>query len=412
MYFVYNIFLYIVFLLSPIIFLARILNGKEDPKRFKEKLCIYSKKNNLKSIWFHAVSVGELMSIIPVLKILEKDRKIDQIIVTTTTISSAKIFEKQKFKNIVHKYFPIDTNFLNKKFIKYWKPQAAFFVDSEIWPNMFKSLKKNNIPVILLNGRITKRSFERWSLIKNFSKAVFKNISLALPSNSETKNYLKKLGVNKIKLIGNLKYYGLSKVENKDKKFLKNKFKNFKVWCAASTHEGEENIISKLHKNIKRKQKKLLTILIPRHINRVEKIIEQINIDKLKVIKHSSSTSIKQNTDIYIVDTYGEAWKFYNLSNICFMGGSIINHGGQNPLEPARLGNYIVNGPNIGNFKEIYEFLSKNNMSTTTSNMSKIQKIIEKKLNNKISNLNKTKIIKIGEKILNGNMIYINKYIK
>jgi 3-deoxy-D-manno-octulosonic-acid transferase len=412
MYFVYNIFLYIVFLLSPIIFLVRILNSKEDPKRFKEKLCIYSKKNNLKSIWFHAVSVGELMSILPVLKILEKDRKIDQIIVTTTTISSAKIFEKQKFRNIVHKYFPIDTNFLNKKFIKYWKPQAAFFVDSEIWPNMFKNLKKNNIPVILLNGRITKRSFERWSLIKNFSKAVFKNISLALPSNSETKNYLKKLGVNKIKLIGNLKYYGLSKVKNKDKKFLKNKFKNFKVWCAASTHEGEENIISKLHKNIKRKQKKLLTILIPRHINRVEKIIEQINIDKLKVIKHSSSTSIKQNTDIYIVDTYGEAWKFYNLSNICFMGGSIINHGGQNPLEPARLGNYIVNGPNIGNFKEIYEFLSKNNMSTTTSNMSKIQKIIEKKLNNKISNLNKTKIIKIGEKILNGNMIYINKYIK
>jgi len=412
MYFVYNIFLNIVFLLSPIIFLVRILNSKEDPKRFKEKLCIYSKKNNLKSIWFHAVSVGELMSILPVLKILEKDRKIDQIIVTTTTISSAKIFEKQKFRNIVHKYFPIDTNFLNKKFIKYWKPQAAFFVDSEIWPNMFKNLKKNNIPVILLNGRITKRSFDRWSLIKNFSKAVFKNISLAIPSNSETKNYLKKLGVNKIKLIGNLKYYGLSKVENKDKKFLKNKFKNFKVWCAASTHEGEENIISKLHKNIKRKQKKLLTILIPRHINRVEKIIEQINIDKLKVIKHSSNTSIKQNTDIYIVDTYGEAWKFYNLSNICFMGGSIINHGGQNPLEPARLGNYIVNGPNIGNFKEIYEFLSKNNMSTTTSNMGKIQKIIKKKLNKKISNLNKTKIIKIGEKILNGNMIYINKYIK
>ena len=412
MYFVYNIFLYIVFLLSPIIFSIRVLNGKEDPIRFKEKLCIYSKKNNLKSIWFHAVSVGELMSIIPVLKILEKNKKIDQIIVTTSTISSAKIFEKQKFKNIVHRYFPLDTNFLNKRFIKYWKPQAAFFVDSEIWPNMFKNLKNNNIPVILLNGRITNKSFKRWSLIKNFSKSVFKNISLALPSNSETKNFLKKLGVNKIKLIGNLKYYGSSKFKNKDKKFLKNKFKNFKVWCAASTHEGEEIIISKLHKNIKRKEKKLLTIIIPRHINRVEKIIAQINVDKLKVIKHSSNTDIKKNTDIYIVDTYGEASKFYNLSNICFMGGSIINHGGQNPLEPARLGNYIINGPNIRNFKEIYKFLSKNNMSVTTSKMSKIQKIIEKKLNKKNSNLNKTKIIKIGEKILNGNMFYINKYIK
>ena len=412
MYFVYNIFLYIVFLLSPIIFFIRVLNGKEDPIRLKEKLCIYSKKNNLKSIWFHAVSVGELMSIIPVLKILEKNKKIDQIIVTTSTISSAKIFEKQKFKKIVHKYFPLDTNFLNKRFIKYWKPQAAFFVDSEIWPNMFRNLKNNNIPVILLNGRITNKSFKRWSLFKNFSKSVFKNISLALPSNSETKNFLKKLGVRKIKLIGNLKYYGSSKVKNKDKKFLKNKFKNFKVWCAASTHEGEEIIISKLHKNIKRKQKKLLTIIIPRHINRVEKIIAQINVDKLKVIKHSSKTDIKKNTDIYIVDTYGEASKFYNLSNICFMGGSIINHGGQNPLEPARLGNYIINGPNIRNFKEIYKFLSKNNMSVTTSKMSKIQKIIEKKLNKKNSNLNKTKIIKIGEKILNGNMFYINKYIK
>ncbi len=412
MYFVYNIFLYIVFLLSPIIFFIRVLNGKEDPIRLKEKLCIYSKKNNLKSIWFHAVSVGELMSIIPVLKILEKNKKIDQIIVTTSTISSAKIFEKQKFKNIVHKYFPLDTNFLNKRFIKYWKPQAAFFVDSEIWPNMFRNLKNNNIPVILLNGRITNKSFKRWSLFKNFSKSVFKNLSLALPSNSETKNFLKKLGVRKIKLIGNLKYYGSSKVENKDKKFLKNKFKNFKVWCAASTHEGEEIIISKLHKNIKRKQKKLLTIIIPRHINRVEKIIAQINFDKLKVIKHSSNTDIKRNTDIYIVDTYGEASKFYNLSNICFMGGSIINHGGQNPLEPARLGNYIINGPNIKNFSEIYKFLSKNNMSVTTSKMSKIQKIIEKKLNKKNPNLNKTKIIKIGEKILNGNMFYINKYIK
>ena len=412
MYFVYNIFLYIVFLLSPIIFFIRVLNSKEDPIRFKEKLCIYSKKNNLKSIWFHAVSVGELMSIIPVLKIFEKNKKIDQIIVTTSTISSAKIFEKQKFKNIVHRYFPLDTNFLNKRFIKYWKPQAAFFVDSEIWPNMFRNLKNNNIPVILLNGRITNKSFKRWSLFKNFSKSVFKNISLALPSNSETKNFLKKLGVRKIKLIGNLKYYGSSKVKNKDKKFLKNKFKNFKVWCAASTHEGEEIIISKLHKNIKRKQKKLLTIIIPRHINRVEKIIAQINVDKLKVIKHSSKMDIKKNTDIYIVDTYGEASKFYNLSNICFMGGSIINHGGQNPLEPARLGNYIINGPNIRNFKEIYKFLSKNNMSVTTSKMSKIEKIIEKKLNKKNPNLNKTKIIKIGEKILNGNMFYINKYIK
>ena len=412
MYFVYNIFLFIIFLFSPIIFLVRMFNGKEDPIRFKEKLCIYSKKNNLNSIWFHAVSVGELMSILPILNILEKNKQIDQIIVTSSTISSAKIFEKQKFKKIVHRYFPIDANFLNKKFINYWKPKAASFVDSEIWPNMFKNLKKSNIPVILLNARITKKSFKRWFLIKNFSNLVFKNISLALPSNTETKNFLKKLGANKIKFIGNLKYYGLSKINNNKKNILKNKFKNFKVWCAASTHEGEEILISNVHKNLKKNQKNLLTIIIPRHIDRVEKIIELMNKNQLEVIRHSSNKNINKNTDIYLVDTYGEASNFYDLSNVCFMGGSIINHGGQNPLEPARLGNYILNGPNIGNFKEIYEFLSKNNMSITTSNIDKIQKIIEKKLNKKISNLNKTKIIKIGEKILNGNMIYINKFIK
>ena len=412
MYFVYNIFLFIIFLFSPIIFLVRMFNGKEDPIRFKEKLCIYSKKNNLNSIWFHAVSVGELMSILPILNILEKNKQIDQIIVTSSTISSAKIFEKQKFKKIIHRYFPIDANFLNKKFINYWKPKAAFFVDSEIWPNMFKNLKKSNIPVILLNARITKKSFKRWFLIKNFSNLVFKNISLALPSNTETKNFLKKLGANKIKFIGNLKYYGLSKINNNKKNILKNKFKNFKVWCAASTHEGEEILISNVHKNLKKNQKNLLTIIIPRHIDRVEKIIELMNKNQLEVIRHSSNKNINKNTDIYLVDTYGEASNFYDLSNVCFMGGSIINHGGQNPLEPARLGNYILNGPNIENFKEIYEFLSKNNMSITTSNIDKIQKIIEKKLNKKISNLNKTKIVKIGEKILNGNMIYINKFIK
>ena len=204
----------------------------------------------------------------------------------------------------------------------------------------------------------------------------------------------------------------MSKINNNKKNILKNKFKNFKVWCAASTHEGEEILISNVHKNLKRKQKNLITIIIPRHIDRVEKIIELMNKNQLEVIRHSSNKNINKNTDIYLVDTYGEASNFYDLSNVCFMGGSIINHGGQNPLEPARLGNYILNGPNIGNFKEIYEFLSKNNMSITTSNLDKIQKIIEKKLNKKISNLNKTKIVKIGEKILNGNMIYINKFIK
>ena len=411
MYFVYSVFTYLVFIFSPFIILFRIINGKEDPTRFKEKFCIYSKKNYLKSIWFHAVSVGELMSIIPVLEKLEKNNKIKQIIVTSSTTSSAKIFEKQKFKKTIHKYFPLDTNYLNNKFINNWKIKTAFFVDSEIWPNMIKNLNKKKIPIIILNARITEKSFQRWKIFSKFTKSIFQKITIALPSNEDTKYFLKRLGTRKIEFAGNLKYYDESKnklIFNKD---LKKKFKYFKIWCAASTHNGEEIFISKLHKILKKKENNLLTIIIPRHIDRCKTIIEDLKKQNLKIITHSSNQEIKRNTDIYLVDAYGEAKKFYNLSNITFVGGSIVKHGGQNPLEPARLGNYIINGPNIGNFREIYNFLVRNKMSTTTASTLNIKKIVQEKINQKISNKNKEKIFKIGNIIINKNMFYINKYI-
>ena len=238
MYFIYSILTNLVIILSPLIFVFRILKGKEDTKRFQEKFCIYSKKNSFKTIWIHATSVGELMSIIPILKKLENHRKVNKIILTTSTTSSAKIFEKLNFKKTFHKYFPLDTNYLTKKFIKYWQPQLAIFVDSEIWPNMFKNLNKKQIPIIILNARITKRSFNKWKIFPSFTKQVFSKISLALPQNLETLRYLKILGVKNIKLAGNLKYYGEKNLENKNNPLLKKKFKNFKIWCAASTHNG------------------------------------------------------------------------------------------------------------------------------------------------------------------------------
>jgi 3-deoxy-D-manno-octulosonic-acid transferase len=223
--------------------------------------------------------------------------------------------------------------------------------------------------------------------------------------------FLKKLGVKKIKIAGNLKYYGERKIKLKGKINLNKKFNNFKIWCAASTHNSEEIFVSKLHKVLKKNEKKLLTVIIPRHISRSKNVINNLKDDNLNVITHTSGKKIKKNTDIYLVDTYGEASRFYSLSKVTFMGGSMIKHGGQNPLEPARLGNYIVSGPNIENFKEIYKFLEKNRMSTRTSNITKIKKIINMRLNKKLSNHNKEKIFRIGDKILNKNISYISKYI-
>ena len=383
MYFFYNILVNLAIIISPIIIIYRILKGKEDPKRIGEKFCIYSKKKSNKNIWIHAASVGELMSIIPVIRKLEKNKKIKNILLSTSTTSSAKIFNKLKLKKTSHVYFPLDNNYIVKRFINYWKPELAIFIDSEIWPNMFKNLYLQDIPIIIMNARITKHSFNKWQNFPNFANQVFGNITLALPQNLETLKYLKLLKVKNIKTAGNLKYYGQKNNQDYLSKLLKNKFKDFKVWCAASTHYNEEILIGNLHKKLKKREKKLITIIIPRHINRSNEIKEALNKLDLNCITHSSNQKIKKNTDIYLVDSYGESSRFYNLTNVSFVGGSIIKHGGQNPLEPARLGNYIVSGPYVKNFKEIYTFLNNLKMSSFTSDILKIENLILKKLKNK-----------------------------
>ena len=413
MYFIYGIFTNLIIIFIPIIFFFRVLVGKEDLKSFKEKLCIYTHKiNSSKSLWFHAASVGELMSIIPIIKKFEKNKKVKKIILTTTTRSSAKIFTKFKFKKTTHIYYPLDSNHITKKFINFWQPKVAIFVESEIWPNMFKNLEEKKIPIIIINARITKKTFSRWKIFKTFSMDVFNKVTLALPQNSETKKYLKALGSKKIIAVGNLKYFGEKKIFNKEKSKLRKKFKKFKVWCAASTHDTEEILVAKLHKDIKKYQKKLITIIIPRHINRCEKIIKDLKDMNLNVVRHSSQKKLHNNTDIYIVDAFGESSNFYNLTSITFMGGSIVKHGGQNPLEAARLGNHIINGPNIDNFKEIYFYLKKYNISFTTSNVSKMKKIILRKINKKMPINYTQKIYLDGNKILNRNISYINKYLR
>ena len=410
MFFIYEVLGLILIIFSPIIFFIRIIVGKEDPKRFLEKFCIYSKRFKIrKTIWLHGSSVGEILSVIPIINVLEKNKKIKKIILTSSTTSSALIFSKYKFKKTTHIYFPIDTNYLTKKFIKYWKPQIALFIDSEIWPNMFNNLKINNIPIILLNGRITKKSFKRWMKFPYFAKKNFSKISLAMPQNNETSKYLKTLGVKKIKIVGNLKYFGQSK------KFLdkntKKLFKNRLIFCAASTHYNEELFIGKIHKELKLKYNNLLTILIPRHANRSSSIANELENIDLKIITRSSKQKISKNTDIYIADTYGETSKFYGLSNITFLGGSLVPHGGQNPLEPARMGSYILHGPNIQNFKEVYNMLSKLNISSKINSVFNMKKIVNKKIKYKQPLKVNQKLNMIGNDILKKNLNEINKYL-
>ena len=207
MFFLYQIILSLLILISPILIIFRIYKGKEDKIRFIEKFSIPSKKRSRgKLIWFHGASVGEILSIVPLIENYEKNKSINQILVTSSTLSSSKILKKFKFKKTIHQFYPIDHFFFTKKFLNYWKPNLAIFIDSEIWPNMFNELEQKKISLILLNARLTKKTFIRWSILKNFSQKVFGKISITYPQNQETKYFLKKLKVRKIKTIGNLKF--------------------------------------------------------------------------------------------------------------------------------------------------------------------------------------------------------------
>ena len=415
MLFFYRIFINLIFILSPIIILIRLIKKKEDPKRVKEKIGFFSKKKNKgKLIWFHGASVGELQSIIPLVEKLDKNNKIKQILITSNTLSSSKIISSFKFKKVIHQFFPIDVNFFSKKFLNYWKPSIAFFIDSEIWPNMLINLKNKKIPTILLNGRITKKSFNKWQIFSSFANTIFGKFNLCLSSSNESKKYLKKLGATKIKYIGNLKYAQSEQKINDIKKNIKTLIKSKNVWCASSTHFNEEKFCGLAHKELKKKYKNLLTIIIPRHISRIESIKRELTSLSLKVHLDEPSSSIDKNTDIYLVNSYGKTKSFYNNCKNVFLGGSIINHGGQNPLEAARFGCNILHGKNISNFKEIYEFLNKNKIS----HLVKTKLEFEKKLNVLLSNKNSSsKIIKykighIGKKILKDTQEEINFFLE
>ena len=398
MFFIYQTFIAILLIFSPIVIIFRIFKNKEDKKRFKEKFSFPTKKRkNGKLIWFHGASVGEIMSIVPLIKNYENNQSISQILITSSTLSSSKIIKKFKFKKTIHQFYPLDYFIFTNKFLNFWKPSVAIFIESEIWPCMFTKIKDKNIPLILLNARLTKKTYERWMKIKYFSKSIFNKITVIYPQNLETKYFLRNLFSKKINLIGNLKFAennndNLDKFNFKIKKEIKNK----KVWIASSTHQNEEIFCAKTHIELKKKFKNLLTIIIPRHIHRSKEIVKEIKSHGLNCACHSSNKKNLKNVDIYIVDTFGETKKFHKIGSSVFLGGSIINRGGQNPLEAARFGAKIFHGPNIDNFKDVYKLLKKLKISKKIKTPKELASSIFFKKNKRLG----LKIKNIGEKIL------------
>jgi 3-deoxy-D-manno-octulosonic-acid transferase len=273
---------------------------------------------------------------------------------------------------------------------------------------MFKEINKKKIPLILLNARITRKTFKRWIKVKEFAQSIFNNILISYPQNQETKLYLKKLGSKKIIKIGNLKF-----VENKFEKQIsyskrfRSIFQNKKVWVASSTHKTEEIFCARAHIELKKQNRNLITIIIPRHVHRTEEIVSDIQNLGLNIALHSSNNSNLKDTDIYIVDTFGETKKFHKIASSVFLGGSIISRGGQNPLEAARFGARILHGPNVDNFKDVYKLLKFLKISKQINNPKKLASLISFKKNKHKA----LKIKKIGRKIFNKTVIEIDNLI-
>ena len=301
-----------------------------------------------------------------------------------------------------------------KKFLDVWNPKLVIFVDSEIWPNLILELKKRKIKLALINGRITKKTFGRWFFFSNSAKKIFNSFDLCLASSRDSKKYLKKLNAKNLKYIGNLKFSGsinLNKIQNRNKNIL-NTTKN---WCAVSTHSSEEIFCLKTHMLVKKKYEQLITIIIPRHINRANKIKRICDRFHLSSQILNGEQKILKNKEIIIINSFGMVPKFLKYSKSVLMGKSISekfkDSGGQNPIEAAKLGCKVYHGSNINNFKEIYKLLNDYKISEIIKNETELSKKIISDLNN--SKIYKNKKIKtinnLGNTILRKSLNEINR---
>ena len=411
-------------ILYPFLFIFlyyRKIIKKEDPKRFKEKILVshfdvIKKKSKL--IWFHAASIGEFKSIIPIIEELNTKNQNFTFLITTTTISSGNLAKKElkKFHNVEHRFFPFDVTFLIDKFLCLWEPDTIFLVDSEIWPNLILKAKQYNIPIALINARLTSRSFFKWMIFPNTAKKIFGVFSLCLCSNLETKNFLKKLNVKEVYYKGNIKLIGKvdkEKIDDINKSFLlKERF-----WFAASTHREEDKFCLKTHIELKKKFNDVITIIAPRHVERSKEIKFLSEKFKLNAQILNKDENILKNKEIIIINFFGDLNNYFKYAKSVFIGKSMIkklrNEGGQNPIEAAKLECKVYHGPYVYNFEDIYKILENNNISKKIENYMELSKnlVIDLENANKQKNENINLINNLGQKTLTDTMVIVDNFL-
>ncbi len=333
----------------------RLARGKEDPKRFDERLGHASHmrpKGPL--VWLHAASVGESLSMLPLIDRLLADHPALSLLMTTGTVTSAQLMSERLPDRAFHQYVPVDRVAYVRRFLDHWHPDLALWAESEFWPNLVSETHRRGIPMVLVNGRISPRSFAGWQRARGLIADLLSEFALCLGQTEEDAARLRHLGAPGAVSLGNIKFaVPALPADPAAYDELVRAMGMRPRWLAASTHDGEEDPIARVHAKLKREYPSLFTVIVPRHPDRGGVITAQLRALGLNVAQRSANETITDATDIYVADTLGELGLFYRLTEIAFLGKSLIPFGGQNPLEALRLGTAVLHGPHMTNFDKI-----------------------------------------------------------
>ena len=343
--------------LAPALIKRRLKQGKEDPARVGERRGMSADiRPDGPLVWIHGASVGEVLA---AAALIERLRALNmRILLTSGTVTSAAIVAKRFPPDIIHQYVPYDSPRYVARFLDHWRPSLALFIESDLWPNLILSSAARRLPMVLINGRMSHRSFPRWRRINTTISALLGRFDICLAQSQVDADRFAALGSRNVITTGNLKLdvpappADAAKLER-----LMSVTRGRPIIVAASTHPGEEEMLLATHRALAGFFPSLLSVIVPRHPDRGEAIAREIAASGLQVALRSREQLPTATTDIYLADTMGELGLFYRLSPIVFMGGSLVPHGGQNPIEAIKLGASIVHGPHVFNFTDVYEAL-------------------------------------------------------
>ncbi len=339
----------------------RAQRGREEAARLDER---FGKASQLRPegplVWLHAASVGESLSLLPLIDALRQREPGLNLLVTSGTRTSAQILSGQLPEGVVHQYNPADCPRWVNRFLDTWRPDLSLYVESELWPNMLSLTQKRGIPTGLLNARMSEKSYRQWQRLPSMIRPLMQGFSFCLAQNSTQAKRMAALGARDPRPLGNLKFTAKPlAVDETELARMRKALDRRPCWLAASTHPGEEAVATEVHAALKDKHPGLLTLIAIRHPERAEEVLEMLRNRGLRAAQRSLKEPIEAETDVYLADTMGEMGLFYRLAPMAFVGGSLTGVGGHNPIEPAHLDCAILHGPDMRNFSEVAEDLEE-----------------------------------------------------